>query len=98
MKKFAFIVSGAALGGLMMMASPAFAETVEEMCLRVSEEWGSTGDVPAQCSCLGQEAAANADIEKEIWAISETASNDSEAYDQSSDALKAILDKCAVEH
>lgn|GEM_PF-7064200 len=86
------------VGGLGVLAMPAMAETTEEMCNRISVEWQSTGDVAAQCSCLGSKGDADTALHDEIWAITKTASNDEEAYEQASDALKAVLDSCAVEH
>ncbi len=88
----------AVLASLFVFSSPTLAETTEEMCNRISAEWQSTGDVASQCSCLGAKGEADSALNDEIWAITKTATNDDEAYEQSSDALKAVLDECAVEH
>ncbi len=92
------LTCGAVLGAVFAFVSPSLAESTEEMCNRISIEWQSTGDVASQCSCLGAKGDANAALNEEIWAVTKTASNDDEAYEQSSDALKAVLDECAVEH
>ncbi|TNE58923.1 MAG: hypothetical protein EP340_03985 [Alphaproteobacteria bacterium] len=92
MKKF--LIAGIAS---MMIAGSASAESFEEMCLRVSDEWQSTGDVASQCSCLAEKAAADQSLADEITSLTETASNDSEAYEAGSDSVKAAFDECSVE-
>jgi len=75
----------------------ASAESFEELCLRVSDEWGSTGDVAAQCSCLAEMTAADASLDEELTTLAEIHTSDADAYDSASDEGKAALDACAVE-
>ncbi len=93
MRKAVVSVAAAALAGL---ATPAFAESVEEMCLRVSEEWGTQGDVAAQCSCLAGEAAGDSALESELRTLGDKYSSDQEAYDAASAGTKAAFDACSV--
>ena len=93
MKKLAF--SALALGAF-FLSTAAGAESVEEMCVRVSEEWGTQGDVAAQCSCLADAAAGDSALESELYALGDKFSNDQEAYDGSSDSAKAAFDSCSV--
>lgn len=79
------------------MIGPVWAESFEDMCLRVSAEWGSTGDVASQCSCLAGMAAADQGLADEITALAAVHKSDAEAYAAASDAGKAAFDQCAVE-
>ncbi|HOP19217.1 MAG TPA: hypothetical protein PLV61_12120 [Parvularculaceae bacterium] len=91
------IVLLAGLVAPMLFATSAGAESVEDMCLRVSAEWGSTGDVAAQCSCLADKASGDAALADELTALGNSKGSDAEAYDAASDGTKAALDACSVE-
>lgn len=78
------------------LGSAAFAESFEDMCLRVSEEWGTQGDVGAQCSCLAGKAAGDSSVDSELRSLADAYSSDQEAYDAASDGTKAALDACSV--
>ncbi|MEZ5920020.1 MAG: hypothetical protein R3C60_01580 [Parvularculaceae bacterium] len=93
MKKLVF---GAAIVSAAMFSTAAFSESVEEMCLRVSGEWGTEGDVAAQCSCLADKAAGDAALDAELRSLGEKFTNDNEAYEASSDDTKAAFDACSV--
>lgn len=79
------------------IAGAASAESFEDLCLRVSGEWGSTGDVASQCSCLAGLADADQSLAEELTALAESHSSDADAYDAASDGGKAALDQCSVE-
>ncbi len=70
---------------------------MEAICLEVSEEWGTEGDVAAQCACLGGLADKNPALDAELHKLVETASSDEEAYEQASPAAKAAMDACSVD-
>ncbi len=93
MRKLTF---GIAAASAMAFASGASAESFGDMCLRVSEEWGTKGDVAAQCSCLSGKAAGNSAIDSELRDLADAYSNDQEAYDAASAETKAALDACSV--
>ena len=90
------LASGFAAAFALGMASAASAESFEDMCLRVSEEWGTQGDVGAQCSCLTAKAGADGSIDKELRELADAFTSDQEAYDAASEATKAALDACSV--
>ncbi len=90
------LVSGLAVMFALGLASMASAESFEDMCLRVSDEWGTQGDVAAQCSCLTEKADADWSINKELRELADAFPNDQEAYDAASDGTKAALDACSV--
>lgn len=92
MKKLAFFV--AALG--MTAATAASAESFEDMCLRIPDDWGTQGDVEAQCSCLAGRAASDLALDGELRNLADAYSSDQEAYDAASDGTKAALDACSV--
>lgn len=85
----------AALASAAFFGSVAYAESVEEMCIRVSGEWGSVGDVPTQCACLASVADEDQSIADELFELAETYSSDEEAYEGASDKVKAAFDQCA---
>ncbi|OFX00656.1 MAG: hypothetical protein A3E78_08275 [Alphaproteobacteria bacterium RIFCSPHIGHO2_12_FULL_63_12] len=89
-------VSGAIALCVLLASSAAFAESTEEMCLRVSGEWGTQGDVASQCSCLADKAANDAALDGELRALGDNYANDQEAYDAASDGTKAAFDSCSV--
>ena len=89
-----FVAVGAAA---LTLSGAAFAESFEEMCLRVSAEWGSTGDVAGQCSCLADAVAGDEGLAEELTTLAETHSSDAEAYEAASEPGKAALDSCSVE-
>ncbi len=91
-----FLVVAAALAAV-GLGSAALAESVEDMCLRVSEEWGTQGDVGAQCSCLAAKTEGDAALESELRSLGDRYSSDQEAYDASSDGTKAAFDACSVD-
>lgn len=78
------------------LASAASAESFEDMCLRVSDEWGTKGDIAAQCSCLTEKAGGDRSIDNELRELADAFTNDQEAYDAASDGTKAALDACSV--
>lgn len=93
MKKLAFGLTAFC----MIAAAPAArAESFEDMCLRVSEEWGTQGDVATQCACLAGKATDDSAIDSELRTLADTHSNDEDAYDAASDGTKAALDACSV--
>ncbi|HNR77336.1 MAG TPA: hypothetical protein PKM48_09415 [Parvularculaceae bacterium] len=94
MKRFIAFSAAAAIA---LAAGVAYAESIEDMCLRVSEDWGTEGDVAAQCSCLADEAAADSAVEEELRSLADSYSNDEEAYDAASDATKSAFDACSVD-
>jgi hypothetical protein len=62
----------------------------------VSDEWGTQGDVAAQCSCLTEKAGNDGSIDKELRELADVFTNDQEAYDAAGDETKAALDACSV--
>jgi hypothetical protein len=78
------------------LAPPANAETFGEMCQRVSDEWGTAGDIDAQCACLGDKAESDSSLQEELMSLADNYSNDQDAYDAASDGAKAALDSCSV--
>ena len=90
------LIRGAAALGVLFTSSTAFAESTEDMCVRVSEEWGTQGDVAAQCSCLAGMAAGDASLDGELRSLADNYSNDQEAYDAASDGTKSAFDSCSV--
>lgn len=74
----------------------AKAESFGETCQRVSDEWGTTGDVDAQCACLADKAESNGALKEELTSLADAYSSDQEAYDAASDGAKAALDSCSV--
>ena len=91
------IVLASAVFALSFVAGAASAESIEDMCVRVSEDWGTEGDVAAQCACLAEEAAGDAAVESELRSLADNYSNDEEAYEGASDATKAAFDSCSVD-
>jgi hypothetical protein len=85
---------------IIAMAAPvvAAAETFEEMCLRVSEEWGTEGDVASQCSCLDEKSAGDSAVRDELTRLADTMSSDAEAYEAGSDEVKSLFDACSVDN
>lgn len=79
------------------MTAPAFAGDVESECNAASEEWGSTGDTAAQCSCIAEAAEGDDDLVAEFLEFRSKYSSDVEAYEGASDAAKEVMDKCSVE-
>ncbi|MCB2097608.1 MAG: hypothetical protein KDE05_08255 [Parvularculaceae bacterium] len=94
MKKF--LLAGAVLA-LSVVGGAAGAESIEDMCVRVSEEWGTEGDVATQCACLADEAAGDPAVENELRSLADNYSNDEEAYEGASAATKAAFDSCSVD-
>lgn len=80
----------------MASSGVAMAESVEAMCVRVSNEWGTVGDILSQCSCLADRAAGDAALEKELRSLGDDYSSDDEAYDGASAKAKAAFDACSV--
>lgn len=80
-----------------LFTTNASAESFNDLCLRISAEWGTTGDVTSQCSCLAGLASGDAALEEELTMLANTKSSDEEAYDAGSDAAKAALDSCSVD-
>lgn len=74
----------------------AQAESFQEMCVRVSTDWGSAGDLDSQCECLAAEVAGDDALTEEFWAFEDNFSNDTDAYEGSSDGAKAALDSCTA--
>jgi hypothetical protein len=89
------LISAASLGTA-GMGSAAFAESFEDMCLRVSQAWGTQGDVAGQCACLAGKAAGDSALDSELRSLANVYSSDQEAYDAASDGAKAALDACSV--
>ena len=87
---------GALALAVLFAAPAAFAESAQDMCLRVSKDWGTQGDVAAQCSCLAGRAAGDAALDEELRALGGDYSNDQDAYDAASDGTKAAFDSCSV--
>lgn len=87
---------GVATSCAMTLSSAAYAESFQDMCLRVSDEWDTQGDVAAQCTCLSGKAAGDSAIDSELRALADAYSSDQEAYDAASAATKAALDACSV--
>lgn len=90
------LLIGAAALAAAGVGNTALAESVEDMCLRVSEEWGTQGDVGAQCSCLASKASGDSALAGELRALGDNYSSDQEAYDASSVGTKAAFDACSV--
>jgi hypothetical protein len=78
------------------LGATASAESFGDMCMRVSDEWGTEGDVAGQCECLAGRAAGDAALDAELRALGDSKSSDQEAYDAASDGAKAALDACSV--
>lgn len=89
------IITIAALSPL-VLAPAANAESFGEMCQRVSDEWGTAGDVDAQCACLADKADSDGALKDELTSLADAYSSDQEAYDAASDGTKAALDSCSV--
>ncbi|MEL7030138.1 MAG: hypothetical protein AAGL49_13245, partial [Pseudomonadota bacterium] len=87
----------ALLAAAMVMGASAHAADLEKECLEVSEMWGSTGDVAAQCACIVEQVGGDATLTEEMMGFRDAYSNDAEAYEGASDAAKAAMDACAVE-
>lgn len=81
---------------ILAIAPAAYAESFGDMCRRVSEEWGTQGDIGAQCGCLADKAAGDASIESELRSLADDYVSDQEAYDAASAETKAALDACSV--
>ena len=94
MKKVALVAFAATL---VLAAPAAFAGSFEDTCLSVSEEWGTSGDVPAQCSCLAELAGEDPALEEELMSLADNYSNDADAYDAGSAAAKEAFDSCSVD-
>lgn len=92
LKLLPFAAAALALG----IGSIASAEGFEAMCMRVSDEWATQGDVVAQCACLADRASGDPALDEELRELGDTMSSDQEAYDAASDATKAALDACSV--
>lgn len=75
----------------------ASAADFEALCLSVSEDWATEGDVSGQCSCLAEKTKGDPALDAELRRLAETASSDEDAYDQASAAAKAAMDACAVD-
>lgn len=90
------LIAVSAAVAVALAAGLAYAESIEDMCVRVSEEWGTAGDVAAQCSCLAVEAAGDPAVEAELRSLADNYSNDDEAYEGASDATKSAFDACSV--
>lgn len=82
---------------VLLIAANAIASELEAECLAASEEWGSTGDVEAQCSCIANAVADDEALYSEFMAFRHNYSNDSEAYDGASESAKTVMDQCSVE-
>lgn len=93
MRKISAAVAAFAFLGF---APSAGAESFEDICHRVSAEWGTQGDVGAQCACLAGKAAVDAAVDSELRSLADSYSSDQEAYDAASDGAKAALDACSV--
>jgi hypothetical protein len=87
-----------AIAGLssLFLTPAANAESFGEMCQRVSDEWGTVGDIDAQCACLADKAAGDSAFNDELTSLADAYSSDQEAYDAASDSTKAALDACSV--
>lgn len=93
MRELAF---GAAMLAATFIAGAARAESFEDMCVRVSKEWATQGDIASQCSCLAGKASGDSSIDGELRSLADAYSSDQEAYDAASDGAKAALDACSV--
>ena len=93
MRELAF---GAAMLATTIIAAAANAESFEDMCVRVSEEWATQGDIASQCACLADKATADSSVDSDLRSLADVYSNDQEAYDAASDGAKAALDACSV--
>lgn len=91
------LLIGAAAVAVAGVGSAALAESFEDMCLRVSGEWGTQGDVAGQCACLAGKAAGDSALDSELRSLADANSSDQEAYDAASDGTKAALDACSVD-
>ncbi len=91
------LVFGATALVVMSAAGGALAESFEDICLRVSDEWGTSGDVGAQCSCLADKTGSDPALDAELRSLADAHSSDQEAYDAASDGAKAALDACSVD-
>lgn len=87
----------AATLSMTMAAGAVSAESFEEMCVRVSEEWGTQGDVASQCSCLDDKTAGDSALRDEMTMLADTMSSDADAYEAGSDDVKAAFDACSVD-
>lgn len=87
---------GAAALSAMPLGAVANAESFGEMCLRISGEWGTQGDVSSQCDCLAEKAAADEAIGGDLRNLAEAHESDQEANDAAYDNAKAALDSCSV--
>jgi hypothetical protein len=91
------LMAASAAAVALAAGSIAFAEDFESLCLSVSEDWATEGDVAGQCSCLAGKAAADPALDAELRRLAESASSDEEAYESASAAAKAAMDACAVD-
>ncbi|NWG91838.1 MAG: hypothetical protein HXY21_04935 [Parvularculaceae bacterium] len=90
------LLIGAAALGAAGVGAATLAESFEDMCMRVSDEWGTQGDVAGQCACLAAKAAGDPALDSELRSLADAYSSDQEAYDAASDGTKAALDACSV--
>jgi hypothetical protein len=81
---------------LLASTAPASAESFNDLCKRVSAEWGTQGDVAGQCSCLSEKTAADSALDAEMRRLAESFSSDADAYDAASSSAKAAFDACSV--
>lgn len=88
---------GALAAAACMMTTPAFAESFEDMCLRVSADWGTKGDVASQCSCLDAKTSGKSALRDEMTMLAETQASDADAYEAGSADVKAVFDACSVD-
>lgn len=91
------ILSACVVLAAFSMASATAASSLERECIDVSHQWGSTGDVEAQCSCIADAVAGDDALTAEFLAFDENYSSDAEAYENASAAAKDVMDKCEVD-
>jgi hypothetical protein len=83
--------------GAMGLVGGAYAGSFEDTCLQVSADWGTQGDVPAQCSCLAELTDADSALEEELMSLAENYSSDADAYEAGSASAKEAFDSCSVD-
>ena len=91
------IISLSLLLSVFSLTSSVSAETLNEYCLRLSDQWSSSGDVEGGCACFVDIVSGDAELSDEFLGFETKYSNDAEAYEGSSAGIKAAYDQCDVD-
>jgi hypothetical protein len=81
----------------MVIPASASAQACNTMRLRVSQEWGTAGDVASRCAFPSEQVAGNARLEQELRDLAASQSSDAAAYDARIAGVKSAFDACSVD-